>query len=257
MSVWFHSFLLLFVNGNIALQYIVDAVANTMDEFLPSFIYYPVTCLFIGFEIINIIQFARKHLHYVSHNWRMKVYEKCTYSIFVQAFISIQAGSPLEHKLVPRRNSTWFLDIKCGGVTPSMRRSTAVDAEEEEELFHQCGGGGGGVTPSMRGRRRRSYSVNAEEEEELLRQCGGGGGVTSSMRRRRRRRSYSVDAEEEEGGGVTPSMRRRRRSYSVNAEELLRTHAWATKPRAMHARMSHARTHEPRTHAAYRPGKLI
>ena len=60
--------------------------------------------------------------------------------------------------------------VKCGGVTPSMRRSYSVGAEE--------------LSPSV----RRSYSVGAEE---LLRRCGG---VTPSVRRSSLRRC----------GGVTP-----------------------------------------------------
>ena len=58
-----------------ALQYIVDAVANTMDEFHSSFIYYTATYLFIMLEVINIIQFARKHMHPVSHICEMKLGE--------------------------------------------------------------------------------------------------------------------------------------------------------------------------------------
>ena len=45
----------IFVNGNIALQYIVYTVANTMDEFHSSLIYYTVTFLFVMLDIINSI----------------------------------------------------------------------------------------------------------------------------------------------------------------------------------------------------------
>ena len=64
--------LFLFANRNIALQYIVYAVANTMDEFHSSLVYYAVTFLFVMLDIINSIQFARKHVNSVNHNCGMK-----------------------------------------------------------------------------------------------------------------------------------------------------------------------------------------